>query len=123
MFCFILLFEHSTLLKNCLQQLGKLILLCFRFEQHRSALTVANLIFLLLLLIYIFFYLGLLSETISNYKTAREGGGHFFNSSLPLPPASQTSDISRAITSESSPLHIVSSRTQTGNFCFPSASS
>ena len=123
MFCFVLLFEHSTLLKNCLQQLGKLILLCFRFEQHRSALTVANLIFLLLLLIYIFFYLGLLSQTISNYKTAREGGGHFFNSSLPLPPALQTSDISRAITSESSPLHIVSSRTQTGNLWFPSASS
>ena len=123
MFCFVLLFEHSTLLKNCLQQLCKLVLLCFRFEQHRSALTVANLIFLLLLLIYIFFYLGLLSQTISNYKTAREGGGHFFNSSLPLPPALQTSDISRAITSESSPLHIVSSRTQTGNLWFPSASS
>ena len=31
-------------------------------------------------------------------------------------------DTSRAITAESSPLHIASSRTQTGNLCFPSAS-
>ena len=31
-------------------------------------------------------------------------------------------DISRAITAESSPLHIASSRTQTGNLWFPSAS-
>ena len=31
-------------------------------------------------------------------------------------------DISRAITGESSPLHIVSSRTRTGNLWFPSAS-
>ena len=30
-------------------------------------------------------------------------------------------DISRAITAESSPLHIVSSRARTGNLCFPSA--
>ena len=26
----------------------------------------------------------------TNHRTAREGGGHFFNSSIPLPPASQT---------------------------------
>ena len=31
-------------------------------------------------------------------------------------------DISRAITAESSPLHIASSRTRTGNLGFPSAS-
>ena len=31
-------------------------------------------------------------------------------------------DISREITAESSPLHIASSRTRTGNLCFPSAS-
>ena len=31
-------------------------------------------------------------------------------------------DISRAITAESSPLHIASSRTRTGNLWFPSAS-
>ena len=27
--------------------------------------------------------------TITNHRTAGEGGGHFFNSSLPIPPASQ----------------------------------
>ena len=37
-----------------------------------------------------FFYLGFLSRTFANRRTEREGGGHFFNSSLPLPPASQT---------------------------------
>ena len=35
-----------------------------------------------------FFFLSGISFT--NHKTAGEGGGHFFNSSLPLPPASQT---------------------------------
>ena len=31
-----------------------------------------------------------LSRTFTNHRTAGEGGGHFLNSSLPLPPASQT---------------------------------
>ena len=38
--------------------------------------------------IYIF-YLGFLSRTFSNHRAAGEGGGHFFNSSLPLPPTSR----------------------------------
>ena len=37
-----------------------------------------------------FFYLGFLSQRFTNYRTAGEGGGLFFNSSLPLPPALQT---------------------------------
>ena len=38
-----------------------------------------------------FFCVGFLSWTFTNHRTAGEGGGgHFFNSSLPLPPASQT---------------------------------
>ena len=37
-----------------------------------------------------FFYLGFLSRTFTNHRTAREGRGHFFNSSLPFPYASQT---------------------------------
>ena len=37
-----------------------------------------------------FFYLGFLSRPLTNHRTAGEGGGHFINSSLPLPPASQT---------------------------------
>ena len=34
--------------------------------------------------------LGFLSQPFTNHRTAGEEGGHFFNSSLPLPPASQT---------------------------------
>ena len=41
-------------------------------------------------LFFFFFYLGCLSRTFSNHRTAGEGGGLFFNSSLPLPPASRT---------------------------------
>ena len=37
-----------------------------------------------------FCYLGFHSQTFTNYRTARKRGRHFFNSSLPLPPASQT---------------------------------
>ena len=36
-----------------------------------------------------FFYLGFLSRTFTIHRTAGEGGGYFFNSSLPLPAASQ----------------------------------
>ena len=41
-------------------------------------------------LIYFFFYLGFLSCTFMIHRTAGEGGGYLFNSSLPLLPASQT---------------------------------
>ena len=50
---------------------------------------------------------GFLSRTFTIHRTAVEGGDYFFNSSLPLPPASQT--LGRMITAESSPLHIASS--------------
>ena len=32
-----------------------------------------------------FFFLGFVSRTFTNHRTAGEGGGHFFNPSLPLP--------------------------------------
>ena len=37
-----------------------------------------------------FLYLGFLSQPFTNHRTAGKGGWHFFSSSLPLPPASQT---------------------------------
>ena len=40
--------------------------------------------------IYIFFYLGFVLRTFTNYRIAGEGGGHFFISLPSLPPASQT---------------------------------
>ena len=39
---------------------------------------------------FFFFCLGFLSRPFTNHRTAGEGGGYFFNSSLPLPPALQT---------------------------------
>ena len=39
---------------------------------------------------HFFFNLGFLLRTFTNNRTASEGGGHFLNSSIPLPPASQT---------------------------------
>ena len=41
-------------------------------------------------LFFFYFYVGFLSQTFTNHRAAGEGGGHFINSSLPLPPASQT---------------------------------
>ena len=41
-------------------------------------------------IIFFFFCLGFLSRTFTIHGTAGEGGGYLFNSSLPLPPASQT---------------------------------
>ena len=35
-------------------------------------------------------YLGFLSRKLTNHRTVEEGGGNFFNSLLPFPPASQT---------------------------------
>ena len=67
------------------------------------------------LLLYIFFCLGFHSQTFTNHRTAGEEGGHFFKSSLPLPPLHRHLDISRAITAESSPR----SRAQTGNLWLP----
>ena len=40
--------------------------------------------------IHFFFYLRLLSRTSTIHRTAGEGGGYFFNSSLTVPPTSQT---------------------------------
>ena len=45
-------------------------------------------LFLCFFLFLFFLYLGFLLRTFTNHRTAEEGGGHF-NSSLPLPPASQ----------------------------------
>ena len=64
---------------------------------------------------FVFFFccLSFLSRTFTNHKAAGERRGYLFNFSLPLLLASQTLIHSRAITAESLPLHIASSRTQT----------
>ena len=77
------------------------------------------------------FYLGFLSRTFTIHRTAGEGGGYLFNSLTPLyhfHPLHRHLDISWAITAgsstlriASSPLHIDSSWTWTGNLWFPRA--
>ena len=51
----------------------------------------------------------------TNYRTAGEGGRHFFHSSYHFHTLHRHLDISRAVPAESSPLHIGSSRTRTRN--------
>ena len=51
-----------------------------------------------------------------------KGEGISLTPHYPFHPLHRHLDISGAITAESSPLHIASSRTQTGNLWFPSAS-
>ena len=52
--------------------------------------------------------------------TAEVGGGYLFNSSLTLSGSSEYLDISRAISADSSPMHIASSRTRIETFGFSS---
>ena len=52
--------------------------------------TVYLILMFFLFVLSFFFYLSFVSRTFTNHWTAREGGGHSINSSLPLPPASQT---------------------------------
>ena len=64
-------------------------------------------------LLLFFSYLSFLLRTITIQRTAGEGGGYFYSSSVPLPPASQTLRHSPAINAESSPLHLSSCWTWT----------
>ena len=41
-------------------------------------------------MLFFFILSGFSSQPFTNHRTAEERGGNFFNSSLPLPPASQT---------------------------------
>ena len=59
-----------------------------------------------------FFYLGFLSRTFMIYRTAGEGGANSLSPLYHFLPLHRHLDISRAITTESSPLHIASSRTR-----------
>ena len=67
-----------------------------------------------------FFYLGFLSQTFTIHRTAGKGEAFSLSSLHPIHPLQRHLDISEAIAAESSPLHIASSRTRIGNFCFKS---
>ena len=85
-----------------------------RRQWFRLSVFIVN--FLVFLLLTFFFCLRFLSRPFTNHRTAGEGGGHFFNSSLHFHQLHRHLDISRAITAGSLPLHIGSIRTRIGNF-------
>ena len=68
--------------------------------KHRSGVFIVSFEHILQLF---FFLPRFFSQTFTNHRTAGEGERHFFNSSLPLPPSSQT--LSQVIAAESSPLY------------------
>ena len=63
----------------------------------------------------IFFYLGFLSQPLTNHRTAGKEKGISLTPHYYFHPLRRHLDISRAITAESSPLHIGSSWTRTKN--------
>ena len=73
------------------------------------------------LFIYLF-YLSFLSRTITFHRAAGNGEGIYLTPLYHFHPLHRHLDISRAIIAERSPLLKASSRTQTGNLWFPSAS-
>ena len=68
-----------------------------------------------------FFYCGFLSPLFTNHRAAGKGKGISLTPHHHFHPLYKHLDISRAITVESSPLHIGSSWTRTGNLWFPNA--
>ena len=97
--------------------------------------SVTNVFLLLLLLLFfvfcccfflsvLFFYLGFLLRTFNSRITGSQGKGEGISLTphYHFHPLHRHLGISWAITAESSPLHIASSRTGTGNLWFPSAS-
>ena len=73
-------------------------------------------------LLDVFFHLNFLPRPFTNHRAAGRGEGISLTHHYHFHPLHRHLDISQAITAESPALHIGSSRTRTGNLCFPSAS-
>ena len=69
-----------------------------------------------------FFYLGFLSRTFTARRTAEGEGGYLLTPLYHFHPLHRRLEVKRVITVESSPLHIASSQTLTGNLSFPNTS-
>ena len=111
--CFVQCWPRQT--KTKLRRLSS-----YRNIAVRSRANIAQVIFLCNVF---FFYRGFLSQLFTNHRTAGGGGGHFLSPHYHFHRLHRHLDISRAITAESSHLHIgSSSRTRTGNLWFSSAS-
>ena len=75
------------------------------------------------LLFFFFFFYWIFFHEHSRFTGQQEKGeGIYLTPLYHFHPLHRHLDISRAITAESSPLHIAGSRTRTGNLWFPSAS-
>ena len=70
--------------------------------------------------LFFFFYLHFLLRIFTNHRTAGEGKGEGKTPHYHIHSLNRRLDNSRAITAESSPLHIASSRSRTKSFSFPS---
>ena len=75
-----------------------------------------------LFIVFFFFYLGFLTRTFTIHRHQGKGEAISLSPLYHFHPLHRHLDINRAITAESWPLHIASSRTRTGNLWFPSAS-
>ena len=60
------------------------------FSNSFLGIVIAQLICIVVSVFFLFFLSGFSFTTIYESQNCREGGRHFFNSSLPFPPASQT---------------------------------
>ena len=93
------------------------------FQLKREILFYTHLISLFVIpnfSIVVIFYLGFHSRTFTEQQ--RNGRAIFLTPLYHFHPLYKHLNISRAITAETSPLHIASNRTQTGNLWFPSGS-
>ena len=73
-------------------------------------------------LFYFLFYLGFLLWTLTIHRQQGKGEAISLNPLYHFHSFYRQWDISRVIAADRSPLHIASSRTRTGSFCFLSAS-
>ena len=88
---------------------------CRQLKQAHQKIAYRINLFIIIFSIWVFFHE---HSQITGLQGKGEG---FFSSSLHFHPLHKYLDIGRAITAESSPLQIASSRTRTGNLWFPSA--
>ena len=132
--CLILLeFQHSppSSVKTIKTEVDKRILAC---ETLRLTLTFGGVTFKFvvqkiihhcycMLMRFFFFSIWVFFHEHSRFTgQQRKGEGIYLTPLYHFHPLHRHLDISRAITAESSPLHIAGSRTRTGNLRFPSAS-
>ena len=100
--------------KSCSKKFNKYVT---NFDYIDKILIVLSFFYFLFFSIWVFFH-----EHSRFTGQQGKGEGIYLTPLYHFHPLHRHLDISRAITAESSPLHIAGSRTRTGNLWFPSAS-